>query len=154
MFCAAKQSKKLNAHTMCYPQIHCYHPPVSGLPSFTFYILSKGNNAGQPQLLPWVNSFAMHCRSKEELDFYFWLCYSLWQAGHFRQYLRGSVIPFLTVADARFLIRTTAQTIYPHWQSLQPVIEALNKLKTAKHHLAQCIIANEKLQQMLLRIHF
>lgn len=139
---------------MCYPQINCYHSAVSGSQSFTFYILSKGNNAGQPQFLPWVNSFSVHCKTKEELDFYFWLSYSLWQTGRFKPYLRGSVIPFLSVSDLRQVLSQVAETVFPHWQSLQNVIEALNKLKTARHHLAQCIIANEKLQQMLLRIHF
>jgi hypothetical protein len=68
--------------------------------------------------------------------------------------LRGSVIPFLSVSDVRQVLSQVAESIFPHWQSLQNVIEALNDLKTARHHLAQCIIANEKLQQMLLRIHF
>jgi hypothetical protein len=117
-------------------------------------MLSKGNNAGQPQLLPWVNSFAVHCKSKEELDFYFWLSYSLWQTGRFKQYLRGTAIPFISVNDARQLLTQVAASIHPHWQSIQNVIEALNKLKTARAHLAQCIIANEKLQNMLLQIHF
>jgi hypothetical protein len=52
------------------------------------------------------------------------------------------------------LLTEVSETIYPHWQHLLCVIEALNKLKTAREHLAQCIIANEKLQQMLLKIHF
>jgi hypothetical protein len=151
---AQRSGASLNAHTMCSPQINCYHSASGGCQSFTFYILSKGQNAGQPQLLPWVNSFAVHCQTKEELDFYFWLSYSLWQTGRFRPYLRGSVIPFLSVSDTRQLLCQVSETIYPHWQHLLNVIEALNKLKTAREHLAQCIIANEKLQAMLLKIHF
>lgn len=138
---------------MCTPQINCYGAQVAPQ-YFTFYILSKGNNAGQPQLLPWVNCFAVHCKTKEELDFYFWLSYSLWQTGRFRPYLRGSVIPFLRVQEVRQLLTQAGESIFPHWQSLQGVLEALNQLKTTRAHLAQCIIANEKLQQMLLRIHF
>lgn len=136
------------------PQINCYHPAACAGQSFTFYILSKGQNAGQPNLSPWVNCFAVHCPDSESLDFYFWLSYSLWQTGRFKPLLRGSVIPFLSVNETRQLIDQVAQSIFPHWQSIQNVIDALNKLKTAKAHLAQCIIANEKLQQMLLRIHF
>jgi hypothetical protein len=141
---------------MCYPQINCYSPAAGcGYnQSFTFYILSKGENAGQPNLSPWVNSFAVQCPSGESLDFYFWLSHSLWQTGRFKPYLRGSVIPFLSVADTRHLLSEVAETIYPHWQHLQGVIAALNSLKTARAHLAEAIIANEKLQQYLLRIHF
>jgi hypothetical protein len=53
----------------------------------------------------------------------------------------------------KFLIEV-AGSIFPNWQSLQGVIEAFNKLKKARAYLAQCIIANEKLQQMLLKTHF
>lgn len=136
------------------PQICCYQSATTVQSHFTFYILSKGQNAGKPCLSPWVNCFAIHCPNSESLDFYFWLCHSLWQTGRFKSLLRGSVIPFLSVHEARQLINQVAQSIFPHWQNLQNVIEALNKLKTARAHLAQCIIANEKLQQMLLRIHF
>ena len=137
---------------MYYPQISCYNETKQS--AFTFYILSKGENAGQPKLVPWVNSFAVHCQSREALDFYFWLAYSLWQTGKFKPYLRGSVIPFLSVGDTRSLFTEVAKSILPHWQSLAYVIESLNKLKTSRAHLAQCIIANEKLQDMLLKIHF
>jgi len=138
---------------MSYPQITCYTslPPAQ---SYTFYILSKGNGAGKPNLTPWVNCFAVHCTRPEELDFYFWLCYALYQTGRFKQHLRGSVIPFLSIHDTRKVLYELAATVYPHWQHLQGVIEALNKLKTARAQLAQCIIANEKLQTMLLQIHF
>jgi hypothetical protein len=142
---------------MCYPQINCYQAQAVcqyNNQSFTFYILSKGANAGQPNLSPWVNSFAVHCTSSEQLDFYFWLAYSLWQSGRFKPLLRGSVIPFLSIAETRELFAEVASSIYPHWQHLQGIIEALNKLKTARAHLAQCIISNEKLQNMLLKIHF
>ena len=134
-------------------QITCYQP-VSGCGAFSFYVLSKGVNAGQPNLSPWVNSFTVRCGSREELDFYFWLCHSLWQVGRFKPLLRGSVIPFLTVHEARHLINEVGRNLYPHWESLQSVVSALNTLRTAKAHLAQCIIANERLQEMLLRIHF
>jgi hypothetical protein len=138
---------------MSSPQINCYSAQVAPQ-SFTFYILSKGTNAGQPNLSPWVNCFAVHCSTADELDFYFWLSYSLWQTGRYKSYLRGSVIPFLTVGDARKLLQQVATSLLPHWQSFQGVIEGLNRLKTTRAHLAQCIIANEKLQQMLLRVHF
>lgn len=154
MFSRSAAEQKTKCHFMYIPHITCYPSAVTTQSSFTFYILSKGNNAGQPNLTPWVNSFAVHCPNSEALDFYFWLCYSLWQTGRFKSLLRGSVIPFLTIHESRQLINQVAETIFPHWQSLQNVIEALNKLKTARAHLAQCIIANEKLQQMLLRIHF
>ena len=148
------KAQKLKLHDMMYPQINCYSPALAGYQSFTFYILSRGNNAGQPNLSPWVNSFAVQCKSREELDFYFWLSYSLWQSGRFRPYIHGSVIPCLSVADVRRVLSQVATTLLPHWKSLQVLIEGLNKLKTAREHLAQQIIANDKLQQMLLRIHF
>src|SRR5689334_17832294 len=104
---------------MCYPQINCYQAQaVCQLQnkSFTFYLLSKGGNAGQPNLSPWVNSFAVYCSSSEQLDFYFWLAHSLWQAGRFKPLLRGSVIPFISISETRQLLTESATSIYPHWQ--------------------------------------
>lgn len=151
---AQRSGASLNAHTMCNPQINCYRSASTGCQAYTFYMLSKGENAGQPNLTPWVNALAVRCSNGDAFDFYFWLSYSLWQTGRFRPLLRGAAIPFLSVSDARQLLCQVAETTFPHWQSLQNVMEALNKLKTAPEHLAQCIIANEKLQQMLLKIHF
>lgn len=133
--------------------ITCYRP-VAACGSFTFYLLSKGANAGRPNLSPWVNSFAVHCANREELDFYFWLCHSLWQVGRFKPLLRGSVIPFLSVSETSKFINGVGQNLHPHWEALQPVVAALNTLRTARAHLAQCIIANERLQGVLLRVHF
>ena len=135
------------------PQIKCYQPTVAGQ-GFTFYLLSKGANAGQPNHLPWVNSFAIHCSSRNEYDYYFWLSYSLWQSGRFRPLLRGTAVPFISVSDVRKLINEVAPVIASHWQHYLGVIQSLNKVQSAKAYLAEAIISADKLQKYLLSIYF
>lgn len=69
-----------------------------------FYILSKGNNAGRPMVLPCPNCFVVSTTTETERDSLYWLCYAAWQTQGFRPFLRGSVIPFLTTGDTKFVI--------------------------------------------------
>ena len=135
---------------MYIPQINCYQAHAAAQP-FTFYILAKGNHAGKACLQPWVNCFSAHCQSQEALDYYFWLTYSLWQAGKFKPFHRGSVIPFVSIKDVRSLIGQAGPEVHPHWQQ---IIQQLNKVHTLKAHLSQQIIATEKLQRCLLNAYF
>ena len=69
-----------------------------------FFILSKGNNAGRPMTEPCANCFVVTCENENKCQMLYWLCYSLWQSGTFRQYLVGSVIEFLHVNETRRLL--------------------------------------------------
>jgi hypothetical protein len=65
-----------------------------------FYILCKGLNSGKPlelHLAP--NCFVIACKNSDEMDFYKTLAFGLWKAKHFHQFLAGSVIPFIRIAD-------------------------------------------------------
>ena len=135
---------------MLLPQIMCYHAEASMLP-FTFYILSKGDNAGKPAFTPWTNSFALVCTNKEHFDFYFWLCYGLFKAGKFKIYHRGSVIAFINKADVRELLREAAPFVHDHYQQYQKIMQALNHLEEKRASLTEQIIATEKLQSYLIR---
>lgn len=48
---------------------------------FYFFILNKGNNSGKPLLEPCANCYILIAETKEEKEFYYWLCYALWQTG-------------------------------------------------------------------------
>lgn len=69
-----------------------------------FFILSKGNNAGKPLILPCPNCFVLFADNPTEKDFYFWLLYGLWQGKFFFPYLCGSVIPFIRLNDLKLVI--------------------------------------------------
>lgn len=67
--------------------------------SYHFFILSKGMNSGKPLKQPCPNCFIFSCRSEKEKNFYYWLIFGLWRSKAFHFYLRGSVIPFITLDE-------------------------------------------------------
>lgn len=138
---------------MFIPQVRCYHAEAVPQPH-AFFILSKGNNAGQPSFKPWVNSFQVICNNNNWFDFYYWLSYGLFKAGRFKQYQRGTAIPFINKGDVQEVLKELAPVIYPDWQKYQQIIEALSKLEQRKASLAEQVLATEKLQSFLIRSYF
>ena len=91
-------------------QIKTYKGKQIEKPYFIF-ILNKGNNSGKPLMQPCANCYILTTDTKEEKDFYYWLCYGLWQSNKFHPYLSGSVIPFIRVHDVRSIINQAEQKI-------------------------------------------
>jgi hypothetical protein len=123
-------------------------------PPYVFYILSKGNYAGKPSFTPWANSFMIITGNQPSLEFYFWLCYGLHNAGRFRYYHTGSVIPFLKVGNVSEAISEVAPIFHPHWQQYNQIISSLSQLEKKKATLAQHILSTERLQKQLLHHYF
>ena len=69
-----------------------------------FYILNKGMNSGKPLKKPCPNCFTLTANTAEEIQSLYWLCLGLWKAKSFHYYLKGSVIPFITINDMRTAI--------------------------------------------------
>ncbi len=65
-----------------------------------FFILCKGNNSGKPLTAPCPNCFVLLCESGQK-DLLYWMLWGLWKSRAFHPYLRGSVIPFIVLSDAR-----------------------------------------------------
>ncbi len=134
-------------------KIRCYHENAEEQP-FVFYILSKGNNAGRPAFKPWSNCFIAICPNQELYDFYFWLCYGLFQTGKFKMFHRGSVINFINISDVQTLISEMSVHIHAHWQQYKNTVESLSKLEKRKHTLVQHLLATERLQKSLIDLYF
>jgi hypothetical protein len=66
-----------------------------------FFILCKGNNSGKPLSEPCPNCFALVTKSDEDRQFLYSLCFGLWKAKSFHIWLKGSVIPFITIGDCK-----------------------------------------------------
>lgn len=124
------------------------------MPPHSFFILSKGCNAGKPGFQPWANSFIVVCPHDEYFKFYFWLLYGLYQSGKFKIRHRGSVIPFINLDDVRDLIREAAPLIHPDWSRFQEILFHLDKLNQLKTSLVQQLAATDKLQRCLLHKYF
>ena len=67
--------------------------------ALTFFVLSKGNNAGRPSLKPNTNSFMITCSDDLEFKFGFAIATALHHSKTLKPFLRGSVIPFITIYD-------------------------------------------------------
>ena len=119
-----------------------------------FFILSKGDNAGMPGLVPWANCFAVLCSNQQTFDFYFWLVYGLFKAGKFKSRHRGSVITFVNLNDIRDVIREVAPAIFNRWQQYQQIMKAMDLLEKSKTTLGQQLVTTENLQRYLIQRFF
>lgn len=91
-------------------QIKTYKGKRIESPHF-FFILNKGNNSGKPLAQPCANCYVLIAETKKEKDFYYWLCYGLWQSNKFHPFLYGSVIPFLRVHNIKIVLKTGSNHI-------------------------------------------
>lgn len=80
------------------------HLPGRNYSAHVLFILSKGLNAGKPLAQPYPNCFAVEFSSADDAFRFRALCLILMQSHIFSQYLKGSVIPFLTIRDFRSII--------------------------------------------------
>ena len=138
---------------MLFPQIRCFHSSVNEQP-FMFFILSKGENAGMPRLVPWANCFAVRCNNKEAFEYYYWLVYALFKAGKFKTRQRGSVIQFINIQDVRDIIRQSLPLVFEQWQKYQRLLQHLDALEKAKTTLGMQLVTTENLQRTLLHKFF
>ena len=79
--------------------------------SNAIFILSKGLNAGKPLAKPCPNCFAVEFHSSDDVERFKSLCQILLQSQVFGQYLKGSVIPFLTIRDFRSIVSRYAELV-------------------------------------------
>lgn len=65
------------------------------------FLLNKGMNSGKPQKEPFTNSFVIIFENESDFDTINLTAYALWKTKFWHQFLKGSVIPFLSLQDIR-----------------------------------------------------
>lgn len=70
-----------------------------------FFILNKGKNSGHPAKQPWANCYVAFGDDADVVEYYYWLCYMLWQTKAFEYYLRGSCVEFIDINDVKTCLR-------------------------------------------------
>ncbi len=75
------------------------HQPTEPTPQF--YIQCKGLHSGRPLKKPIPNCFSVYTTTENLFD----LVYVLYVGRKFDQYIKGSVVPFLTLGDMAGVIR-------------------------------------------------
>jgi hypothetical protein len=100
-----------------------------------FFILSKGLNAGKPLDTPCPNCFVLFAKNEEEKIVMYWICFGLWQAGMFRPFLTGSVIPFIRLEDLRTVISNAWNKIENSSTDFKSSIQVLRKLQECQENI-------------------
>jgi len=101
-----------------------------------FFVLSKGLNSGKPLENSCANCFVITCKSDKLREQLFWLCYGMWQSKAFHIYLRGSVIPFISIVEFRKAIN-----------------EAFNKVEADKPKFDKSVNSLQLLEQKQKRFY-
>lgn len=113
-----------------------------------FFILSKGLNSGRPMVQPCPNCFVITTSSKQTRESLFYLCQSLKIGKYFHYYLKGSVIPFICISDAKKVMHTALQNNQEQWQIK---VQKLKKIEALESNLKQQLSAISQLKMVLLR---
>ncbi len=77
------------------------HRPTTTYKKPHFFILNKGMNSGKPLKAPCPNCFVCLFENPDKADQEYWIAYALWKSRQLEMFLRGSVIPFITIGEYR-----------------------------------------------------
>ena len=114
-----------------------------------FFILNKGLNSGRPMNEPCPNCFIVILETKEQRESLYYLCLSLQIGQYFKFYIKGSVIPFITIDDTRKVLNKALQNYEEdRWKSR---VEKLKKITKYEENLKQQIKTIGQLKLALLR---
>ena len=114
-----------------------------------FFILNKGLNSGRPMKKPCPNCFVITTHTKELEESLYYLCLGLQISGYFNFYLKGSVVPFITIDDTRNVLNTALKNYKKdQWKSK---VEKLKKITSYEDNLKQQITVIGQLKLAILR---
>ena len=86
-------------------------------------------NSGKPLVLPCPNCFVFIASCAAEKDFFYWLCFGLWQSKSFHPFLRGSVIPFITLVELKQCIKEGAAKANENLPEFRKSVELLKVIE-------------------------
>lgn len=125
--------------------------PGQQQPKFSFFILNKGCNSGKPLEKHCANCFVAICESYEEREFYYWLCWGLWQAKAFEHFLCGSVILFIRKNELYNILQRQAAELHP--ESWNTAIMKAKRLHAKELQLQELLYQVRKLKCAFIRSH-
>lgn len=101
---------------------------------YSFYVLNKGNNCGKPAYKPWRNCFMLTAEDSAESEFYYWLTYCSWLTKRFEPYLRGSVIPFITIHHVKEVILESSRHAIIDPNHAKKLLSTMRNLDLVEKH--------------------
>ena len=104
-----------------------------------FYILNKGLNSGKPLSNPCPNCFVVITKTKAEKNTLFHLSMMLQIGGFYAYYLKGSVIPFISVDDCRNTLKKGLKSTSNINDQMQKHIKAVEVISKKEKELQNVI---------------
>lgn len=122
-----------------------------GISTPHFYLLNKGLNSGKPLLKPCPNCFVCTFDTEETKTSFYWICYSLWKSNSYYPNLKGSVIPFITIAETKKLILKTAFRVTSRNEIFLKSIDALNLIEINEANLIDSVKKVQELKKAFIK---
>lgn len=116
-----------------------------------FFILNKGNNCGKPLSAACANCFVCLLNTTEEKEFYYWLCFALWQTSQFSPFLSGSLIPFIHLKNVKDVIGNAIYKIKDKPEEYQKKLAVLIEINNQQQLLSEQLKQLVELKKILLR---
>lgn len=104
-----------------------------------FFILNKGLNSGKPLSNPCPNCFVVTSSTEKSKKTLFHLSMMLQIGGFYAYYLKGSVIPFISIDDCRKTLKSSLKSNYNVDDIMQKHIKAVEVISKKEKELQNVI---------------
>lgn len=104
-----------------------------------FFILNKGLNSGKPLSNPCPNCFVVITTTEADKNTLFHLSMMLQIGGFYAYYLKGSVIPFISVDDCRYTLKKGVKSSHNISDQMQKHIKAVEVINKKEKELQNVI---------------
>ena len=104
-----------------------------------FFILNKGLNSGKPLSNPCPNCFVVITKTEAEKNTLFHLSMMLQIGGFYAYYLKGSVIPFISIDDCRNTLKNSYTSLLNDEFELQKDINIVSAICKKEAQLQKVI---------------
>jgi len=114
-----------------------------------FFILNKGNNSGKPLLISCPNCFVIFCNDEEHKEQLYWLVMGLWLSKAFYPYLKGSVIPFVTISDVKQCVDRGLEVANTSLLEFNKSVKSLRSLEQLEQQYKQNLLLIQEAKRVL-----
>ncbi|MCG1037290.1 DUF6943 family protein [Polaribacter sargassicola] len=115
------------------------HKPGRTYSNPHFFILNKGLNSGKPLTDPCANCFVVTTFTEETKNTLFHLSMMLQIGGFYAYYLKGSVIPFISIDDCRNVLKKTFNSTKKNNNQMKKHIKAVEVISKKEKELQNFI---------------
>ncbi|GGW65632.1 hypothetical protein DFQ11_10313 [Winogradskyella epiphytica] len=116
-----------------------------------FFILNKGLNSGKPLPDPCPNCFVVITKTETDKNTLFYLSMMLQIGGFYAHYLKGSVIPFISIDDCRNTLKKGLISNRNNSGQIQKLINVVEVITKKQNELQNTINKMSDLKMAYIR---